>query len=96
MMLGTMSTTTSGSFPTPPNVRGIRTTKWKYIRYPHGDGTPDRHKAELYDLENDPQERHNLIDDPRYVEVVKHLQSRMEELQKATGADQTECPWMRG
>jgi len=47
-------------FPYTPNVRGIRTEKWKLIRYPHGDGSPDRHLAELYDLENDPEERKNL------------------------------------
>jgi N-acetylglucosamine-6-sulfatase len=43
-------------FPYTPNVRGVRTDRWKYIRYPHGDTTSDRHLAELYDLENDPGE----------------------------------------
>ena len=43
----------------------MRTDDWKYIRYPHGDGRPDRHLAELYDLKRDPEERHNLIDDRR-------------------------------
>ena len=28
-------------FPYTPNVRGIRTDEWKYIHYPHGDGSPD-------------------------------------------------------
>ncbi len=37
-------------FPYTPNVRGVRTDDWKYIRYPHGDGSPDRFTAELYDL----------------------------------------------
>ena len=37
-------------FPYTPNVRGVRTDEWKYIHYPHGDGGPDRHLAELYDL----------------------------------------------
>jgi arylsulfatase A-like enzyme len=73
-------------FPYTPNVRGIRTKKWKFIRYPHGDGGPDRHKAELYDLENDPEELHNLIDDPRYGKVVAELQARLVQLQKETGA----------
>ena len=44
-------------FPYTPNVRGVRTDEWKYIHYPHGDGAPDRHMAELYDLKNDPGER---------------------------------------
>ena len=43
-------------FPYTPNVRGVRTDEWKYIHYPHGDGRPDRHKAELYNLKADPDE----------------------------------------
>ena len=27
-------------FPYTPNVRGVRTDEWKYIHYPHGDGSP--------------------------------------------------------
>ena len=53
-------------FPYTPNVRAVRTDDWKYIHYPHGDGAPDRHMAELYDLKNDPEERHNLITDPKF------------------------------
>ena len=52
-------------FPYTPNVRGIRTDRWKLIRYPHGDGGPDRHQGELYDLLADPEEKHNLIEDPQ-------------------------------
>lgn len=73
-------------FPYTPNVRGIRTKKWKYIRYPHGDGGPDRHKAELYDLENDPEELVNLVDQPAYREVVAELEKRLFELQRQTDA----------
>ncbi|MCX6923301.1 MAG: DUF4976 domain-containing protein [Verrucomicrobia bacterium] len=50
-------------FPYTPNVRGIRTPDWKYIYYPHGDGSPDRYQAELYHLATDPLETHNLIAD---------------------------------
>jgi N-acetylglucosamine-6-sulfatase len=53
-------------FPYTPNVRGIRTDEWKYIRYPHGDGSPDRHLDELYHLARDPQEAHNLARDPAH------------------------------
>ena len=42
-------------FPYTPNVRALRTDRWKYIRYPHGDGSPDKHLAELYDLQADPE-----------------------------------------
>ena len=48
-------------FPYTPNVRALRTDQWKYIRYPHGDGSADKHLSELYNLESDPGETKNLI-----------------------------------
>ena len=72
-------------FPYTPNVRGVRTDDWKYIHYPHGDGKPDRHLAELYDLRNDPEERRNLITDPKHASKVKELQAALPKLMKATG-----------
>ncbi|MEM6364060.1 MAG: sulfatase [Planctomycetota bacterium] len=67
-------------FPYTPNVRGLRTDRWKYIRYPHGDGTPDRHLAELYDLQHDPDERFNLINDPGRTELIAKLRAELNEL----------------
>ncbi len=64
-------------FPYTPNVRGVRTDKWKYMRYPHGDGSPDRHMAELYNVQEDPEERQNLIDDPRHARVVQEMQQEL-------------------
>ncbi|MFZ2639935.1 MAG: sulfatase [Verrucomicrobiia bacterium] len=72
-------------FPYTPNVRGVRTDGWKYIHYPHGDGAPDRHTAELYNLANDPDERHNLIADPASAKKLKELQAELVRLMKATG-----------
>jgi arylsulfatase A-like enzyme len=72
-------------FPYTPNVRGVRTDQWKYVHYPHGDGRPDRHKAELYNIEFDPDERHNLIDRPKYAPVVKDLQGELASLMRQTG-----------
>ncbi|HPM82254.1 MAG TPA: sulfatase [Candidatus Anammoximicrobium sp.] len=72
-------------FPYTPNVRGVRTESWKYIHYPHGDGKPDRHLAELYNIEFDPEERHNLIGNPKYAEVVKDLQAELSRLMQQTG-----------
>lgn len=72
-------------FPYTPNVRGVRTDRWKYMRYPHGDGGPDRHKAELYDLKNDPGELHNLIDEPKYTDLVGKLSVELNRLIAATG-----------
>ncbi|MBT3202100.1 MAG: sulfatase [Phycisphaerales bacterium] len=73
-------------FPYTPNVRGVRTDRWKYVHYPHGDGKPDRHKSELYDLKNDPGELKNLIDDPAQAENVKQLAKKLDELMSQTDA----------
>lgn len=73
-------------FPYTPNVRGVRTDRWKYMHYPHGDGSPDRHKAELYDLENDPGELHNLIDDPSQAGTVRELRKTLDKLMAETDA----------
>ena len=62
-------------FPYTPNVRAVRTDEWKYIRYPHGDGSPDKHMAELYNVKLDPEERHNLIADPQYAAKITELQA---------------------
>jgi N-acetylglucosamine-6-sulfatase len=72
-------------FPYTPNVRGVRTDDWKYVHYPHGDGGPDRHQAELYHLKTDPQELNNLIDDPRYAAKVVELKQELERLMRETG-----------
>ncbi|HCS54906.1 sulfatase [uncultured Rubinisphaera sp.] len=72
-------------FPYTPNVRGIRTDRWKYMRYPHGDGSPDKHMAELYDLENDPGEMHNLIDKPEHKELISKLKKQLDDLIAKTG-----------
>ncbi|MCD6304202.1 MAG: DUF4976 domain-containing protein, partial [Planctomycetes bacterium] len=73
-------------FPYTPNVRGVRTDRWKYVHYPHGDGGPDRHKAELYDLKNDPHELKNLIDSPACRDIVRRLRKQLAELMRQCGA----------
>jgi N-acetylglucosamine-6-sulfatase len=72
-------------FPYTPNVRAIRTDSWKYIRYPHGDGGPDRHMAELYNVEFDPEERRNLIANPRYAPVAAELREKLTLLMTEAG-----------
>src|SRR5206468_7974258 len=72
-------------FPYTPNVRGVRTDEWKYIHYPHGDGSPDRHKAELYNVAADPDEATNLIDDPKQAARVAELRAELERLQREAG-----------
>lgn len=83
-------------FPYTPNVRGIRTDRWKYIRYPHGDGGPDRHMAELYDIKADPDETKNLIKDPRHADLIKRLDAQMHALMKQTDALPDKMPLDEG
>ncbi len=52
--------------------RAIRTSRYKYI---HWMQYPDEN--ELYDLEQDPYEMRNLIDDPRIAGVVSDLRADM-------------------
>jgi N-acetylglucosamine-6-sulfatase len=72
-------------FPYTPNVRGIRTDEWKFIRYPHGDGSPDKHLAELYDLRSDPGELHNLVAVAQYAPVRRQLERQLAALLAGEG-----------
>jgi len=83
-------------FPYTPNVRGVRTDTWKYVHYPHGDGGPDRHMAELYNLKEDPNETNNLINNPQYASIVKELKAELAHLLKATGALPDKMPLDEG
>jgi arylsulfatase A-like enzyme len=70
-------------FPYTPNVRGVRTDRYKYIHYPPGDGGPNRHMAELYDLQADPDESTNLIAQPKQAATVAELQKELNRLMAA-------------
>jgi N-acetylglucosamine-6-sulfatase len=59
-------------FPMTPNIFGVRTDKFKYIRY---QGIWDTN--ELYDIEHDPNETVNLIQNPKYASIVKELASSL-------------------
>jgi arylsulfatase A-like enzyme len=72
-------------FPYTPNIRGVRTDRWKFMRYPHGDGSPDRHLAELYDLAADPDEIRNLAADPAHAATRADLERRLTEVLAAHG-----------
>jgi N-acetylglucosamine-6-sulfatase len=74
-------------FPYTPNVRGVRTDRWKLIRYPHGDGSADRFTAELYDLEADPYELRNLIDEPAHAEDRRRMEQLFERVSAEAGPD---------
>ncbi len=77
-------------FPYTPNVRSVRNESWKYIRYPHGDGLPDRHGSELYNIEFDPEERHNLIANLKYAPVVEEMREELARLMEASGLNPTD------
>lgn len=64
-------------FPYTPNIRGVRTDDFSYMRYPHGDGSPDRHKAELYDLKNDSDQLKNLVGDPGHKGTLERMQGEL-------------------
>ncbi len=55
-------------FPQTPTTFGVRTDKYKYIRY-HGIWDTN----ELYDIENDPHETRNLIAEPEHQAMIKSL-----------------------
>ena len=57
---------------------GVRDARWKYIRF-YGDG--EHH--ELYDLEADPHEMHNLYGEPQYQEKTQEMEREMQRLRKA-------------
>lgn len=59
-------------FPMTPTVFGVRTARFKYIRY---WGIWDTH--ELYDLQNDPHETTNLINRPEYADTVQRLANHL-------------------
>ena len=75
-------------FPYTPNIRGVRTDQFKFVRYPHGDGSPDRHLPELYDLTADPGELRNLAADPAHADTRAMLERQLQEVLASFGLDQ--------
>ncbi|RNC79699.1 MAG: DUF4976 domain-containing protein [Balneola sp.] len=55
-------------FPHTPTIHGVRTDRYKYIRY-HGVWDTN----EFYDLQEDPFEMNNLIDSPEHQEIIEEL-----------------------
>jgi len=65
------------TFKRPPKFNicvseGVRTERWKYIRYPEQEPVCE----ELFDLEKDPVELENLVDDPKNAATLARLRAR--------------------
>ncbi len=71
-------------YPFVPNVRGIRIRDWKYVRYPHGDGKPDRHRPELYHVKFDGLERENYVGEVAVKEYLIFLDVKLESALKGS------------
>lgn len=63
---------------------GIRTDRYTLAHFYYNVD-----KWELYDNEKDPQQMHNVIDDPEYADVVKRLKVKLEEQMKKYGDDRS-------
>jgi arylsulfatase A-like enzyme len=61
--------------------RAWRDDRWKLIRYPQVNMT------QLFDLKNDPDELHNLADDPAHAARVTDLIGRLKQAQLRLGDD---------
>ena len=71
------------AFPHTPTVLALRDARYKYIYY-HGVWDD----PELFDLEADPEERHNLIRQPQHAERVGAMRTRLFDQLRATGGMQ--------
>ena len=72
-------------FPYTPNIRGVRTDDWKFMHYPHGDGSPDKHLPELYNVKEDPKELRNLAADPKFSATRRNLEKQLATLLAGAG-----------
>jgi arylsulfatase A-like enzyme len=71
-----------------PDAKMVRTKRWKFNYYPEGF-------AELYDLENDPNEQRNLADDAAYKTVKEEMRERLLHwLTTSTETDQIAPKWL--
>jgi arylsulfatase A-like enzyme len=67
-------------FPQTPTMHGVRTDRYKYIRY-HGIWDTN----EFYDLQEDPYEMKNLIASPEHQPVIKQLNHDLYDWMENTG-----------
>ena len=64
--------------PDIPKSEGVRTERWKYIRYFEQQPVYE----ELYDLESDPSESVNLVEESEFAEQLRGLRDRCDRLRQ--------------
>lgn len=79
------------NFPQSPTVFSLRGDKYKYITY-YGLWDTD----ELYDIENDPHESRNLIQDPEYRSIVQEMENKLYSMMDDLGGKQIPLNQPRG
>jgi N-acetylglucosamine-6-sulfatase len=67
------------NFPQTPTMHALRGSQYKYIRY---QGIWDLN--ELYDLQEDPLETHNLINSPKHAAIAKQMSDKMFDILEST------------
>jgi N-acetylglucosamine-6-sulfatase len=79
-------------YPFDPTQFGVRTTRYKYIRYPEtGNSDPEYPMKgelpydELYDLQSDPLEMRNLANEPAAAELLRKMQDLLRKTLEETG-----------
>jgi hypothetical protein len=75
---GFWSICANGDAPVVKRWRGIRTARWIYAYHFDGDWI-------IYDLENDPCQLKNLVDDPDFAAKKKELREQLEVMRKQLG-----------
>jgi arylsulfatase A-like enzyme len=66
---------------------GVRTRRHKLIHFYY-----DIDAWELYDLEKDPRELHNVYGDPAYAQIVRELTAELERLRRQYGDTEADAP----
>lgn len=76
---GYTSPSAEPGFDSGLNIRGVRTGRYKYVKYADGE-------SELYDLQQDPLEMESRDKDPAYDDVQRELEQIWDEYRECAGA----------
>ena len=79
------------NYPQSPTVFSLRGDRYKYITY-YGLWDTD----ELYDLQADPEEAHNLFHEPEYQQIATDMETRLYDMMDELGGSQIPLNRPRG